>query len=818
MAGMPEFVKRNVVVLVYCALILSALLVFWQVRNFEFTNYDDTTDVIDNPHFSHGLNRDDVIWAFTAQNNGNWIPLTWFSFMLDSQLFGPDPGRMHLENLLLHIANTLLLFAVLKRMTGSLWRSAFVAAAFALHPMHVESVAWVIERKDVLSTFFFVLTLAAYIGYAKRGGLFRYLLTILLFVFGLLAKPMLVILPFVLLLLDYWPLERIGGQRTEDRRQRVKDTPQKISAGRLITEKIPFFALAVIWSVITFLAQRSGGAMVDINTMPLAYRIANSFLSYARYTGKLFWPQNLAVIYPLIGRIPIGQIALCVLLLLFITLFAVGFGRKQKYLPVGWFWFVGTLIPVIGLVQIGVQSYADRYTYIPYTGLFIVIAWGLPELLSKWRYQKIILGIAAAIVLTASGICAYRQAGYWKNSFTLFTHALEVTQNNSVAHDCLACYLWVNGKTDIAIEHYKKAVQLDTHDWRALNNLGYIMNDKGDFNKAIEYFQQAIKIKPKFADSYNNLGFVMRKQNNVKQAIEYFRMAIKLKPDLAGAYTNLGLAMQAQGNYDEAIANLSRAVQLQPDEIKPRSDLTNALILSGKLNDAAEQLRRIIKMRPDTVSSMNTLALLIANHPEIKGRDVNEAVRLARRACELTNDSNAVYLKTLAIIYSSAGRYSEAADNAEAALNIDPNLVSAHKALEVALLAGGHFRKAVVHMKRFLEIDPNNIDTKNNLAWILATSPDPNIRNPSEAIRFAQETCKATNFKAPNALDTLAAAYASDGRFADAVETAQKAINLADDANQPQLKSTIQDRLGFYTQGKPYIDPAQKSFPDFNKP
>jgi tetratricopeptide (TPR) repeat protein len=310
----------------------------------------------------------------------------------------------------------------------------------------------------------------------------------------------------------------------------------------------------------------------------------------------------------------------------------------------------------------------------------------------------------------------------------------------------------------------------------------------------------------------------MQKQDDIKQAIEYFRMAIKLKPGFAGAYANLGLAMLAQGNYDEAVKNLSRAVQLQPDEIKLRNDLAKALILSGKVDEAVAQLRQILHIRPDSAASMNSLALIIVTHPEIAGRDVNEAVAFARHACELTNYRNADFLKTLAIAHSSAGRFSEAADTAEAALEIDPNLVSAYKVLEVALLSGRHFKKAVVNMEHYLEIEPNDTSTKNNLAWILATSHDPNVRNPSGAVRLAQEACNATNFGNPALLDTLAAAYASVGRFADAVETAKAAINLADDADQPQLKNTIQEHLSFYTQGEPYLEPAQKPFSDSNKP
>jgi len=814
---MPESVKKSFVIFTYFVLILGTLLVFWQVRNFAFVNYDDNDYVYENPHVLNGLTWDGVIWAFTTNRSANWHPLTWLSLMLDCQLFSANPGWMHLVNLLLHLANTLLLFAVLRKMTGALWQSAFVAAAFAIHPMHVQSVAWIAERKDVLSTLFLLLTLAAYVSYVRRRGLVRYALTLLLFALGLLTKPMLVTLPVLLLLLDYWPLGRFDSHQTikatsGQKRQSSPAHDKRRILYRAIIEKVPFFALSAISSVITFLAQRSGGAVISINALPLGYRIANAFLSYVRYIGKMFWPRNLAIFYPFdVDRFAFWQAVMCVLLLLVISIFVIRFRRKQRCLPVGWFWFVVTLIPVVGLVQSGAQAYADRYSYIPYIGLFIVIAWGLPELLSKWPQRKITLGLSMVIVLIPLGICAHRQVSYWNNNFTLFSHAIEVTQNNYLAHNNLGVAYGKLSRWQDEVEAYKQTIRIKPDYAKAHNNLGAVYYSVGRYQDAVEAYKQAIRVKPDYAEAHHNLGVTYYKLGRYQDAIESLKQVIRIKPDYAEAYSNLGLVMQAQGNYDEAIKNFSRVAQLQPYEIKPLNDIANALISSGKLNDAVEQLRRIIKMRPDTAASLNTLALLIVNHPEIKGHDANEAVRLARRACELTNYRNAVFLKTLAIVYSSAGRYSEAADTAEAVLNIDPNLVSVHKVLEVALLSGGYFKKAVVHMKRYLEIEPNDIDTKNNLAWILATSPDPNIRNPSEAIRLAQETCNVTNFKDPNALDTLAAAYASEGRFTDAVEIARTAINLADDANQPQLKNAIYERLDFYTQGKPYIDHAQES-------
>jgi len=554
---MSESAKKSFVIFTYFVLILSILLVFWQVHNFDFINYDDGDYVYENPHVLNGLTGDGVIWAFTTPNVGNWLPLTWLSFMLDCQLFGTNPGWMHLVNLLLHLANTLLLFAVLRKMTdstsspqaGALWQSAFVAAAFAIHPMHVESVAWITERKDVLSTLFLLLTLAAYVSYVRRHSVARYVLTLLLFVLGLLAKPMLVTLPGLLLLLDYWPLERIREQRTEDGKRKTKSGFQKLSAGQLIIEKVPFFALSAVSSVVTFLAQRGSGAVTGINALP----IANAFLSYAKYIGKMFWPQNMAIFYPFnTSSFAFWQAAMCVLLLLVISIFVIRFGRKQRYLPVGWFWFVGTLIPVIGLVQSGAQSYADRYTYISYIGLFIMIAWGLPELLSKWPQRKIALGLSMVIVLTPFGICAHQQVSYWNNSITLFSHAVEVTQNNYIAYNNLGAAYDSIGRYKDAIEAYKQVVRIKP-DEKAYFNIGVAYDKLGRRQDEVEAYKQAIKIKPDYAEVYTNLGITYYKLGRYQDAIETYKQIIRIKPDYAEAHGHLGVAYLATGDKDLAL-------------------------------------------------------------------------------------------------------------------------------------------------------------------------------------------------------------------------------------------------------------------------
>ncbi|MDD5134021.1 MAG: tetratricopeptide repeat protein [Phycisphaerae bacterium] len=729
--------SKNFIFYIYLLLAIATFVCFWQVRNFDFTNYDDDLYVSENPRVPAGLTIDNIVWAFTTGDTGYWHPLTWISFMLDCQLFGPDPGRIHLVNLLLHIANTLLLFTVLKKMIASLWPSAFVAALFAVHPMHVESVAWIAERKDVLSTFFWFLTLAAYAAYVKRSSVFRYIITFAIFVLAVLTKPMVVTLPFVLLLLDYWPLNRFGSVQSKQ-----TEIPQK-SFCYLILEKIPFFVLSAALSAVTFLIQRNRGIAPDIDSLSLKSRAANALLSYSTYIGKMFWPRNLAVFYPYdTGSFVPFRVVLSASVLLIISILVVCWARRKKYLFTGWFWFLGTLVPVIGIIQSGAQSFADRYTYISYIGLFIMLVWALPGFLSWLPQRKFVLAVSIPIVLAVLGTCTYLQTGYWKNSITLFSHALDVTKNNYLAHTGLADELGAQGKRALAIEHYEKALQ----------------------------------IQPTCAFTHNNLGLALAQQNNREQAIVHF----------------------------------SRAVELMPHLDKARGNLAKTLAMTGRFNEALDQLRTAIQLRPNYPDFMNDFAFLTAAHPELEPRDMNEAILFARRACELTNYKKTAYLSTLAVTYSAAGRLSEAVKTIETALKLEPDSVVLRNGLGDTLFSQGKFREAIAQMKSALEIEQGNPDVKNNLAWIFATCPDPNIRNPSEAIRLAKEACIATNYKTPGKLDTLAAAFASAGRFDEAIEVMKKALSLIGENDKPILEQ-FQNHLDLYRSSKPYISTPQEN-------
>jgi tetratricopeptide (TPR) repeat protein len=630
---MNKLLNRYSSLLICVALALATLAVYWQVCNYDFIKYDDDVYVTDNYHVTSGLSVPNIRWAFTTPHAGNWLPLTWLSFMLDCQLFGPNPGWMHLVNLLLHIANTLLLFAVLKKMTGSLWPSAFVAALFALHPLHVESVAWITERKDVLSTLFLLLTLAAYVSYVRHRGMVRYLLTVLLFASGLLAKPMLVTLPFLLLLLDYWPLERFAVPRAV-KTAAIPDRRRVLY--RIIIEKIPFFVLSAVSSVITFIVQKGSGAVLDVNTLSLQKGVANAFLSYAKYIGKMFWPQNLAVFYPLdIADIPLWQIVLCVLLLLVISIFAVRFGRKHRYLPVGWFWFVGTLIPVIGLVQSGAQSLADRYTYISLTGLFIIIAFGADRLTAKWNYRKYFLSLLAAVVLGAASVCTSLQLKFWQNSITLFQRAVDVTSNNFLIYNNFANVLGKMGKLNQSLEYLNKALALRPNSAEIHNNLGNAFRELGKVDQAIEHYKEAVKYKPDLADAHFNFGVALSKKGNFNEAVAEYQKALAIDPVNSDALSEFGFIYAQQGKLDQAVDCYNKAIVIEPDNIIAHGRLGLALAEQGKFDDAIREFRTVLKARPDDVEMYCNLGILLERQNK-----TDQAIEQYHRALQIKPDDS----------------------------------------------------------------------------------------------------------------------------------------------------------------------------------
>jgi len=609
------------------ALAAVTLGIFWPVTQADFISFDDPDYVTANVHVQNGLTPENFKWALVNPVSSNWHPLTMYSHMLDCQLYGLEPWGHHLTSLLLHTFNTVLAFLFLRRVTGAVWRSALAAILFGWHPLRVESVAWVAERKDVLSTFFFLLTLLVY-AKAVTGDGWRvagkavgrdsrntqhatrwYWLSLACFALGLMSKPMVVTLPFVLLLLDYWPLGRF-----------------KTGRGRaLVIEKIPFFLLALASSVVTFVVQQRGGSVMTVENFPLDIRVENAVISYCRYLGKIFWPTDLAIFYPHPGHWPWENVVGAVTALCAISTFLWLRRKQYPYGLMGWLWFVGTLVPAIGVVQVGGQSIADRYTYIPSLGVLISTIWGAAELARRMRNGRAVwsaVGMAAIILCVVS---TREQLAFWKNGETLFRHALAVTRNNYVAH----------------------------------GDLGVTLFNEGRIDEAIPQFQETIRLRPDYADARANLGVALLNKNRIDEAINEFQEAIRMKPDDGNAHYNFGVALFKKARLDEAIGQFQEAIRLNPDDADARNRLATALELKNRFD----------ALSSDPVA-LNNLAWELATSQDASVRNGPLAVKLAERACELTHYQVAIAVGTLAAAYAEAGRFDEAVATAQKACTL----------------------------------------------------------------------------------------------------------------------------------------------------
>ena len=573
--------SRYAIVFICAFLVVSTLSVYWQVAHHDFINLDDNIYVTENPHVNTGITKRNFVWAFTEFHSANWHPLTWISHMTDCELFGVKPGQHHLINLLFHMANSLLLFGVIRKMTGTLWQSAFVAALFALHPLHVESVAWVAERKDVLSTFCWMLSMWAYAIYAEKPGLKWYLVVLGFFALGLMAKPMVVTLPFALLLLDYWPLDRLHlGQRKD----KSKSSYRKSVLSRLLWEKVPLFALSVASSILTFVVQKKGGGVAPSDQFSLDINISNALASYVSYIGKMLWPKNLSVFYPYPEILPLWKSAGAGLLLLSLSILFIRTVRTRPYLIVGWLWYLGTLIPVIGLIQVGNQAMADRYTYIPFIGLFIMVAWSIPDFLGRWRYRQIVLPITTFFLVFILSVCTWLQVRHWKNSISLFNHALKVTANNYLAHNNLGSALIDDGRYTEAIQHYSEALRIRPRYALAQYNLGNTKAEQGKHEEAIEHYTEAVRLAPNYAKAHNNLANMLLYQGQPEEAIAHYLKALEIKPEYANAHSNLGVALAQTGNLDGAERHFRETLRLNPDHVKVQYNLEQILKQKANLN------------------------------------------------------------------------------------------------------------------------------------------------------------------------------------------------------------------------------------------
>ncbi|HTZ20665.1 MAG TPA: tetratricopeptide repeat protein [Opitutaceae bacterium] len=581
------------------------LIVFGQTVHHDFVNYDDNAYVYDNPHVTPGLTLSGVLWAFTHVHSSNWHPLTWISHMIDCQLYGLNPGGHHLTNVLLHTATAMLLFLVLRRMTGFLWRSAFVAAVFAIHPLRVESVAWVAERKDVLSGLCFMLTLGAYVRYVQgrpggnnrapgapaipatedRRSIRDYGLVLLFFALGLMCKPMLVTLPFVLLLLDYWPLQRFpqpGG---------------RLIPWRLIVEKIPLLALSGAASATTLFAQ--SGARSPLEQISLPLRVGNAVISYVTYLGQMFWPSGLMVLYRFSPRdVGVVKVMLSLVVLAGISTGALVL-RRRPYLLTGWLWYLLMLGPVIGIVWVGTQSRADRYTYLPQIGLYWMLTWTVAELSAGWRHRRLALGGGATIILAALIFCAHAQAAYWHNSETLWTHTLAHAPDNIIAHNNLGNEFTRRGQLDEAIAHYQTALRIKPDYAEASYNLAEALLRKGELDEAIVHYQAALQVDPNYFDAHNNLGNAFIRKGRVDDAFAQYQRALEINPASPGTQVNLGNVLVQKGRIDEAIAHYRKALLINPDFAQAHYNLSKILAQKGEEEEAISHYLKAVRINPD---------------------------------------------------------------------------------------------------------------------------------------------------------------------------------------------------------------------------
>ena len=749
------------------SLLLAAatLAVFYPALRHQFVSFDDPDYVTANTHVKGGLTGEDMAWAFRAGHASNWHPLTWMSHQLDVQLYGLNPAGHHLTSLLFHALNTILLFILLRRLTGALGRSAFVAALFALHPLHVESVAWISERKDVLSAFFFLLTLMAYVNYVTssawrmsregeksedrnpksegnpkteiRSGEFGvgrsmfgvrglqrsfwYALALVLFALGLMSKPMLVTTPFVLLLLDYWPLQRLQ-LKTQDSRLKTL-LP-------LLLEKLPFLLLSIISCLVTVLVQKQ--AIQPLANLSLGVRVGNALLAYVRYLGKTLWPLNLATPYPHPGHWPLASVLLAAALLAGLTLAALWLRRKYPFAFTGWFWFLGMLVPVIGVVQVGEQSMADRYTYLPLIGIFIILAWGV-------RLNRGLLMLVAALVLLACAARTRDQLRSWKDSESLYRHAVAVSSKNFIAYYNLGSWLDSEGRIDEALTNYFKAVEMQPHYPDPLNNIGCSLANRKQFADAIPYFEAALRSKPGFTSAHQNLANSLREMKRFDEAIPHFQAVVKEKPEDTSALNGLGNALASQGQFAEAAQYYEASLRVKPDQVAAHYDLANALANLRRADEAIVQYRLALQAKPGFALAHNDLGIILARQGKLE-----EAILELREAVR-GQPGGASFQLNLGKLLASRQDFGEAISCYNEALRIAPNNPDTHNALGSALAATGKLDDAIVQFQEALRLRPENPGTHCNLGKALAAQgrSDEAIRQFTEALRLKPDFAQA---------------------------------------------------------------------------
>ena len=597
--------SKNLTIIVCALLVVITGTLYWPVRNHDFILFDDPAYATDNVHILEGLSKESVVWALTTTVAANWHPLTWLSHMLDREFFGADAGMHHVVNVIFHLVNTVLVFLVFRRPTGSLWCSAFVAAAFGVHPLHVESVAWISERKDVLSTLFWLLVMLVYSMYVERPSPARYLIMVLLYLLGLTAKPMLVSLPFVLLLMDVWPLGRL--HIAENSLPHFRANSWKLLLA-LAWEKTPLFVLSAASCIMTYLAQAGAGAVSPLEKFPLSLRAATACISYVNYLLKTFLPYDLGVFYPFDRDINSWEVSGAVVLLLLVTTLCVITFRRAPWLLVGWLWYVGTLVPVIGIVKIGSQAMADRYTYIPLFGIFIMIAWSVAHGVRTFRYRDGLVAVSfIGCVFVLSGF-TFSQVQYWANGYSLFSHTLRASGESDLAHRMVGIHLRRLGKFHEALFHYRAALRIHPDDPKCLQDSAFVLFMLGKVDEAIDVAKRVGDRSPELYFTYNLLGLAYSVKGNLKEAVAWFNKAVEAKTDSAEAYLNLGKVLFRLGKMQDALETLSRAVELDPDSVEGHNNLARVLRAAGRSNEGLKHFQRALELDPQNTFALENMS------------------------------------------------------------------------------------------------------------------------------------------------------------------------------------------------------------------
>jgi tetratricopeptide (TPR) repeat protein len=749
------------------ALAAITLALFSPLCHYDFLDFDDQAYVTENPYVRSGLNLHSVVWAFQSSTTGNWLPVTWISHMLDVQLSGMNAGGHHLSNVLLHTANAVLLFLLLRRMTGSVWRSGLVAALFAWHPAHVESVAWIAERKDVLSAFFGMLSMWAYVWHAARPGVGRYGLSLALFALALMAKSMVVTLPCVLLLLDYWPLGRwtmaFGSQPAIGNSGAPAFPRQPL--GRLLAEKVPYLALSAACCALAIWAQKRSNAIASAQELPIWHRLGHVLVSYLDYMVMLIYPHHLAIFYPY----PLHEKAAMMVgggcVLAAISALAMAQWRRRPYVAVGWFWFVGMLAPVIGLIQVGRQALADRYTYLPAIGLFLIVVWGGAELALRYPRVKLLAPVLGTAMLAATLV----QISYWKDTRAVFERARQVTQDNYLAVTLLGSVRAGEGDLDGAMELYREALREKANYPEAHFFMARALEQEGKMDQAVPEYMTALRLNPFFQQAHIFLGLLLAREKKYDEAAAHYEAVLKINPQSAVAHNDLARVLQSEGRLEESIRHYSAALQCDPNLAEAHNNLGILYLQKGELAESTRQLREALRLKPGDVETECNLA----------------AVQIQQR------------------------QWKEALDILPGIAAAQPGNPNVQYQYGLALAHQGRRREAMGQYAKALLLRPDFVEALEQLAWMASTAPDAELRNGAQAVSMAERACALAGRQQAAGLLSLAAAYAEAGRFKDAIGAAHECLDLAGKRGQTNLEANARRLLEAFEGGHPFREQTE---------